>query len=73
MKAAYVKGPSTVEIREVERPVAESGALAISMRSCGVCGSDLEKIYGQYSQPSMRLGHEPSGVVTKVGQGVTGF
>lgn len=73
MKAAYVKGPSTVEIREVDRPQVEKGGLVVSMRSCGVCGSDLEKIYGKYSQPSMRLGHEPSGVVTEVGPETTGF
>ena len=73
MKAAYVKGPSTVDIREVDRPQVEKGGLVVSMRSCGVCGSDLEKIYGKYSQPSMRLGHEPSGVVTEVGPETTGF
>ncbi len=73
MKAAYVKGPSAVEIREVERPKVVKGGLVVSMRSCGVCGSDLEKIYGKYSQPSMRLGHEPSGVVTEVGPETTGF
>jgi len=43
------------------------------MRACGVCGSDLEKIYGQYSQPSMRLGHEPSGIISEVGQTVKNF
>ncbi|MDE1829168.1 MAG: zinc-dependent dehydrogenase [Thaumarchaeota archaeon] len=73
MKAAYVKGPSTVEIRNVERPKAESGDLIVTMKSCGVCGSDLEKIYGQYSQPSMRLGHEPSGIVSEVGSNIKDF
>ncbi len=73
MKAAYVKGPSVVEIRNVERPKAENGELVVTMKSCGVCGSDLEKIYGQYSQPSMRLGHEPSGIVSDAGPDVKGF
>jgi L-iditol 2-dehydrogenase len=73
MKAAYVKGPSAVEIRNVERPKAGKGELLVRMRACGVCGSDLEKIYGQYSQPSMRLGHEPAGTVSEVGPGVNDF
>ena len=73
MKAAYVNGPSSVEIKTVERPRAERGSIVVAMRSCGVCGSDLEKIYGKYSQPSMRLGHEPSGVVSEVGPGTEGF
>ena len=35
----------------------------VQMYACGICGSDLEKVYGQYGQPSMKLGHEPSVVV----------
>ena len=31
------------------------------MRACGLCGSDLEKIYGEYGMASGRLGHEPAG------------
>src|SRR3972149_607564 len=73
MKAAFVKGPSQVEIRTVEKPVVESGDILVKMQACGVCGSDLEKIYGQYSQPSMRLGHEPSGIIIEVGKSVTNF
>ncbi|HEV2193601.1 MAG TPA: zinc-dependent dehydrogenase [Nitrosopumilaceae archaeon] len=70
MKAAYVKGPADVEIRTIEKPVVKSGEISIRMHACGVCGSDLEKIYGQYSQPSMRLGHEPSGTIVQVGENV---
>jgi L-iditol 2-dehydrogenase len=70
MKAAYVKGPADVEIRTIEKPVVKSGEISIKMHACGVCGSDLEKIYGQYSKPSMRLGHEPSGTIVQVGNNV---
>jgi len=73
MKAAFVKGPSQVEIRTVDRPTVGDGGIIVRMCACGVCGSDLEKIYGQYSQPSMRLGHEPSGVISEVGQNVKNF
>ena len=73
MKAVFVKGPSQVEIRAVEKPIVEAGEILVKMRACGVCGSDLEKIYGQYTQPSMRLGHEPSGIITEVGKSVKNF
>ncbi len=73
MKAAYVKGPSTVEIKNVEKPTPKKGELSVVMKACGVCGSDLEKIYGQYSQPSMRLGHEPAGIVSEIGPDVKEF
>src|SRR2546422_5711376 len=73
MKAAYVKSPSNVDIKNVERPQIDNGDILVNMRVCGVCGSDLEKIYGQYSQPSMRLGHEPAGIVSQVGLNVKNF
>lgn len=73
MKAAYVSGPSNVEIKNVAKPQIDNGDILIKMRACGVCGSDLEKIYGQYSQPSMRLGHEPAGIVSQVGLNVKNF
>jgi L-iditol 2-dehydrogenase len=73
LKAAYVKGPSSVEVRNVDTPKARMGELLVRMRACGVCGSDLEKIYGQYTQPSMRLGHEPAGSISEIGSEVNDF
>lgn len=73
MKAAYVAGPADVKIKYVDAPQAGRGEILVRMKACGVCGSDLEKIYGKYSQPSMRLGHEPSGIVVEVGDGVSDF
>ncbi|MEX1054270.1 MAG: zinc-dependent dehydrogenase [Nitrosopumilaceae archaeon] len=73
MKAAFVKGPAQVEVRMVDKPTISHDEIMVKMRACGVCGSDLEKIYGQYSQPSMRLGHEPSGIISEIGQNVKNF
>jgi len=71
MKMAYVAGPADVKIKDIERPQIGKGEIRVIMKACGVCGSDLEKIYGKYTQPSMRLGHEPSGIISMVGEGVT--
>ena len=73
MKAAFVKGPSNVEINDIQRPVLGSGDVLIKMKSCGICGSDVEKVFGKYGQPSMRLGHEPAGIVSDVGSEVSEF
>ena len=73
MKAAYIRGPADVEIKTIEKPTVASGEISVRMHACGVCGSDLEKIYGQYSQPSMRLGHEPAGIISQVGENVKNF
>ncbi|WP_268543201.1 zinc-dependent dehydrogenase [Candidatus Nitrosotenuis cloacae] len=73
MKTAFVKGPASVGVDEAERPGLNSGEILVKMQSCGICGSDVEKVFGKYGQPSMRLGHEPSGIVIEVGANVTGF
>ncbi|MFM7795412.1 MAG: alcohol dehydrogenase catalytic domain-containing protein, partial [Candidatus Nitrosotenuis sp.] len=67
MKAAVVKEPSHVEVREISNPSVGPGEILVKMQSCGICGSDVEKVFGKYGQPSMKLGHEPAGVIIEVG------
>ena len=73
MKSAFVKEPSIISVEDKEKPVLGSGDILIQMHACGICGSDLEKVFGQYGQPSMRLGHEPAGIVLDVGSNVNDF
>ncbi len=74
MKAVFVKGPTAVSVDEVKVPkLASAGDVLVKMRACGLCGSDLEKIYGEYGMASGRLGHEPAGQVVAVGKSVKGF
>jgi len=73
MDAAIVKSNSNVEIKNVEKPHVGSGDILVKMRACGICGSDVEKVFGKYGQPSMRLGHEPAGMITQVGSEVSNF
>jgi L-iditol 2-dehydrogenase len=73
MKAAFVRGLATVSVENTDKPRLGSGDILVKMQSCGICGSDVEKVFGKYGQPSMRLGHEPAGVVLDVGSGVSDF
>ena len=73
MKAVFVKDSSSVVVEDVEKPLLGTGDVLVKMHACGICGSDLEKVFGKYSQPSTRLGHEPSGTIEKVGENVTDF
>lgn len=74
MKAVFVKGQSAVSVDEVKVPeIASAGDVLVKMRACGLCGSDLEKIYGEYGMTSGRLGHEPAGQVLAAGKSVMGF
>jgi L-iditol 2-dehydrogenase len=73
MKTAVVKESSVISINETENPVLSSGDILVQMYACGICGSDLEKVFGEYGQPSMKLGHEPAGIIIDVGSNVTSF
>ncbi len=73
MKSAFVKESSVISVRDTQNPVLDSGEILVQMCACGICGSDLEKVFGQYGQPSMRLGHEPAGIILNVGSKVSGF
>jgi len=73
MKAAMVKNNSNIEIKNIEKPPVGPGDILVKMRACGICGSDVEKVFGKYGQPSMRLGHEPAGIITQIGSEVINF
>ena len=73
MKAAVVKSNSIIEIKNIENQSVGPGDILVKMRACGICGSDVEKVFGKYGQPSMKLGHEPAGEVIAVGQNIKDF
>jgi len=73
MNAVIVKSNSTIEIKNIEKPPVGPGDMLVKMRACGICGSDVEKVFGKYGQPSMRLGHEPAGIITQVGSEISNF
>jgi len=73
MKAAVVKSNSNIEIKNIENQSLGPGDILVKMRACGICGSDVEKVFGKYGQPSMRLGHEPAGTIMEVGSEISNF
>ncbi|MDC0193908.1 zinc-dependent dehydrogenase [Candidatus Nitrosopelagicus sp.] len=70
MKAAVVSENSTIKIQTVSDPELGPNDILVKMAVCGICGSDVEKVFGKYGQPSMKLGHEPAGTILKVGSKV---
>lgn len=62
------------DIRVEEMPVPEigPGELLVQVKACGLCGSDAMTWYADEKAPTV-LGHEPTGLVAEVGQGVGGF
>ena len=70
--ARTVGAPAQVEEIEVSPP--RHGEVTIRLSACGVCHSDLSATNGTIDYPlPLVLGHEGAGVITQVGEGVTGF
>jgi len=70
MKAVFVREENGVSVKDVPMPEIGNGDVLVKMRACGLCGSDLEKVYGHYGVVSRRLGHEPAGEIVAVGKNV---
>jgi NADPH:quinone reductase-like Zn-dependent oxidoreductase len=73
MQAAVYRGRNDVRLESVPVPEISAGELLVRVHTCGVCGTDLKKIAtGSHSAPRI-FGHETSGVVAAIGQGVDQF
>src|ERR1700691_1464694 len=73
MLAAVYRGVDDVRMGEVAVPEIGAGEILLRVHTCGICGTDLKKISsGSHSAPRI-FGHETSGVVAAVGEGVSTF
>ena len=73
MLAAVYRGVNDVRMETVPVPKIGAGEMLVRVHSCGVCGTDLKKIStGSHSAPRI-FGHETSGVVAAVGEGVQNY
>lgn len=74
MRAAFITGKETVEVREADVPSPGAGEVLVRVRACGICGSDLHFYHGAFpASPKVSPGHEFAGEVVEVGEGVTGL
>ena len=73
-RALVVERPGQIGLVEREMLVPGPGEIVIQPAACGLCGTDLELWRGQldpaYVRYPLTLGHEWSGVVEAVGDGV---
>lgn len=78
MKVCVLTGQRQLEWTEREIPQPAAGELQIKLEYVGICGSDLHffdqgRLANWELDGPLALGHEPGGVVTAIGEGVTGF
>ena len=73
MQAAVYRGVNEVRVETVPVPAIAAGEVLIRVHTCGICGTDLKKIHsGSHSAPRI-FGHETSGVIAAIGEGVEKF
>ncbi|HKC01620.1 MAG TPA: zinc-dependent dehydrogenase [Terriglobales bacterium] len=73
MRAAVYRGVDDIRLEAVPVPEIGPGEILVRVHTCGICGTDLKKIAtGSHSAPRI-FGHETSGVIAKVGDGVRKF
>lgn len=71
MRAAVYRGKGRVVVETVPVPAIGAGEVLIRVASCGICGTDLKKIEHGFVAAPQIFGHEVSGTVVAVGEGVT--
>ncbi|HWE87781.1 MAG TPA: zinc-dependent dehydrogenase [Terracidiphilus sp.] len=73
MRAVVYRGINDMRIETVPVPAIGPSELLVRVATCGICGTDLKKIhYGSHSAPRI-FGHEMSGTIVAVGEGVTNY
>ena len=74
MKAAVLHGKGKIRYDDWPDPVVKKGTILVGVHACGICGSDVPRIWGDeaHSYPII-LGHEFAGEVLELGEGVTEY
>ncbi|WP_309085650.1 galactitol-1-phosphate 5-dehydrogenase [Chelativorans sp.] len=74
MRAAVLHSPGDIRLEDVPTPRLLDNSAMVRVASVGVCGSDLPRmlIKGAHKMPLI-CGHEFSGYITEVGEGLEGF
>jgi L-iditol 2-dehydrogenase len=72
MKKAVLRSPGVLEIEHPDVPACPEGGIVVKVQACAICGTDVESFFhGQrMAQLPPQLGHELSGIVSSVGEGV---
>ena len=73
MKAAIVQSDFTLKIEEYPTPKPGSGQVLIKVAYCGICGSDIHFLAAKMIPEGCIMGHELSGYVEEIGEGVEGW
>jgi threonine dehydrogenase-like Zn-dependent dehydrogenase len=70
--AVFDSGSRRLEVQQVPDPEPGPGEVLVRVQACGICLSDVHLIDGMLASPLDRVtpGHEPAGVIDRLGEGV---
>jgi 2-desacetyl-2-hydroxyethyl bacteriochlorophyllide A dehydrogenase len=75
-RAAYYLGKETIEVRDTDVSPPGAGEVQVAVHYTGICGTDLHVLHGNMDHrvtlPAV-VGHEMSGRVAAIGEGVQGW
>ncbi len=74
--AAYYRGDKTFEVTQIAATPPKAGEVQIKVAYCGICGTDLHAYHGNMDARvgfERILGHEMSGTIAAIGDGVAGW
>src|ERR1700685_3588588 len=70
MRAGVYREKGIVRVEEVPVPEVGPREVLIKVAACGICGTDIKKIFQRYVEPPQILGHELAGPGVVIGTGV---
>ncbi|MBW7881519.1 MAG: galactitol-1-phosphate 5-dehydrogenase [Caldilineaceae bacterium] len=75
MQALVYENPWQMPLRDVQEPEPGDHEVTVEVVAVGICGSDVHGYTGSTGRrtPPLIMGHEFSGVIDRVGRGVTGY
>ena len=75
MKAAFLTGVQSIELREAPYPKPSRGGLIVKVKACAICGTDVKMYKYGYSAAKFPLipGHELAGTIVQVGENTQNY
>lgn len=73
MKSVICTATGQTEVAEVPVPAIGPGEMLIKVWGCGLCSSDVMKVFSPEVPKPVQLGHEVSGEIAEIGEGVQGW
>ena len=76
LAARFLQPNAPLSLDEVNDPTPAPGEVVVRIQACGICASDLHFVHGEMPLPAVppvTMGHEASGIVESVADGVAGW